>query len=148
MRFDWRLRQWWNIILNAAPGQNGERQLEFMARYHAQPGVARPGYRARSGFGPTTFNLGKSFLKCLEKACGWPIVASNCGPYRDYRSRGGPILLADDDRGWVNAVIALIESRSARADLAAATGAFVRETPRDGQPCHSGMRWAIAGSYC
>ena len=81
---DWRLRQRVEYHPYVDPGEK-EMPTEFMARYHGNLRALELDV-ALAPLRPTTFNLGKSFLKCLEYgACGWPIVASNCGPYRDYK---------------------------------------------------------------
>jgi glycosyltransferase involved in cell wall biosynthesis len=124
--FDWRLRQKveYHGYIDPTPT---EMPTEFMARYHAR--LRSLGLDvAIAPLQSTTFNLGKSFLKCLEYGgCGWPIVASNCGPYRDYKARGGQIYTVDEDRAWIWALSALIENFEGRRELAERNHAFVRD---------------------
>lgn len=68
---------------------------------------------------PTAFNAGKSYLKALEYgACGYPVVASSFGPYREYVAQGGAIALAFDESEWLRHLSRLVEDAAARRDLA------------------------------
>jgi glycosyltransferase involved in cell wall biosynthesis len=66
-----------------------------------------------------TFNRGKSWVKVLEYGMvGIPTVASNFGPYREYKAGGGQILLADSTAEWHRALRSLIVDETARLRLA------------------------------
>lgn len=68
---------------------------------------------------PNTFNRCKSWVKVLEYGMlGIPTVASNFGPYREYRSGGGQIELAESAGAWVRALRPLIVDADARLRLA------------------------------
>lgn len=77
---------------------------------------------------PNTFNAGKSFLKALEYgACGWPMVASSFGPYREYTARDGPIIPVYDEKEWLLQLSSLVRDQERRRDHARWNHAFVRE---------------------
>jgi glycosyltransferase involved in cell wall biosynthesis len=81
---------------------------------------------------PNLFNAGKSFLKVMEYgAVGWPCIATNFGPYRDYRSRNPEgIVLADTEKEWVAALETLLEEHSGferRKSLAISNFCYVRD---------------------
>jgi O-antigen biosynthesis protein len=63
------------------------------------------------------FNKSKSEIKCLEYGMiGYPIVASNYGPYRLYE---GPMYRCSEDyRSWVDRLSYLIDHKEARQSLA------------------------------
>lgn len=66
------------------------------------------------------FNLGKSNLKCLEYgAAGYPIVASDVGPYRESIVPGRSGILCSTEREWVDALEGMAASPEDRRRLAA-----------------------------
>lgn len=95
-----------------------ENPVQFMTRYFATLRSLKLDI-ALIPSQPNVFNAGKSFLKVLEYgACGWPVIASNFGPYREYRNRHpGAILTADDERDWLNNLVRLIEHPELRAAM-------------------------------
>ena len=96
----------------------GEQMFAFMARYFDRL-LSMELDIAIAPLVPNIFNASKSALRLLEAgACGWPVVASSYGPYREYRERGGPIFTAYDEREWLSLLTELVNNPSMRRDLA------------------------------
>jgi glycosyltransferase involved in cell wall biosynthesis len=96
----------------------GEQMFAFMDRYFDRL-LSMELDIAIAPLVPNIFNASKSALRLLEAgACGWPVVASSYGPYREYRERGGPIFTAYDEREWLSLLTELVNNPSMRRDLA------------------------------
>jgi len=108
--------------IGAEPGESAS---DFMLRYY----LAIKSLDLDIAVAPlkgNPFNACKSFVKMLELGvCGVPIVASDFGPYRDYRERGGQVVLAPTHEWWVNELKSLVESPEKRADFAIANIAHI-----------------------
>ena len=64
------------------------------------------------------FNLSKSNIKALEyAACGYPIIASNVGPYKDTIDNGADGFLCQDQGEWEKALTALLHSSELRSQF-------------------------------
>ena len=64
------------------------------------------------------FCRAKSEIKFVEAgALGLPVVASNIDPYRDSMSEGRNGFLASDEKGWTQALTALIQDSQLRTEL-------------------------------
>lgn len=96
----------------------GESRYEHMDRYFAELKSLDLDI-AIAPLLPTVFNAGKSYLKAMEYgACGYPMVASSFGPYREYAAQGGALSLAFDEAEWFRNLSWLVEDQAARRDLA------------------------------
>jgi O-antigen biosynthesis protein len=108
--------------------KEGELPPQFMERYYKHV----ESLQLDIGIAPlesTTFNRCRSFVKALEYGMlGIPVVASNFGPYREYRKLGGTILTAGDGREWLFHLESLVTGRELiREAIAIQNLAFVRE---------------------
>lgn len=105
----------------------GDAHYEFMNRYFATLKELSLDI-AIAPIIPSTFNAGKSYLKALEYgACGYPVVASSFGPYREYAKGGGAILTAFDEGEWLRHLGRLIENEAMRRELAESNLVHVKE---------------------
>jgi glycosyltransferase involved in cell wall biosynthesis len=84
---------------------------------------------------PFTFNRCKSWLKVLEYGMlGIPVVASNFGPYRAYRSHArdhgvqtDPIALASSSAEWKSHLTVLVQSGHTREIMARSNGNVIAQ---------------------
>jgi glycosyltransferase involved in cell wall biosynthesis len=107
--------------------KEGERNYEFMDRYFERLRTLDLDV-AIAPIIPSSFNAAKSYLKALEYgSCGYPVVASSFGPYREYAKMGGPIVTAFDEGEWLRNLSRLVEDAEARRDLAERNATFIRE---------------------
>jgi O-antigen biosynthesis protein len=105
----------------------GEQMFSFMDRYFDALKALELDV-AIAPLVPNIFNQSKSALKILEYgSCGWPVVASSVGPYREYRERDGSILTAYDEGEWLTMLSMLVESGKRRSHMAQRNHRFVRE---------------------
>jgi glycosyltransferase involved in cell wall biosynthesis len=105
----------------------GEQMFAFMDRYFERLKSLELDV-AIAPLVPNIFNQSKSALKILEYgSCGWPVVASSVGPYREYRARNDMgILTAYDEKEWLGSLDALVSSQPMRRDLAQRNDAYIR----------------------
>jgi len=72
------------------------------------------------------FNYGKSNLKLLEYgACGYPIIASNVGPYKE--TGQGRVVLCDKESDWTDALEAMYARPDVRKEWKRLSGELAEE---------------------
>lgn len=106
----------------------GEQMFAFMDRYFDALKALELDV-AIAPLVPNIFNQSKSSLKIMEYgSCGWPVVASSVGPYREYRDRNQMgILTAYDEKEWLTMLSLLVEDDWRRAEMARRNHDYIRE---------------------